>query len=594
MNWVGGSRNRCMLKNDARKQREFFEKKKMQKRIEHLGLAADPQGAATGSIDLVTLFIVNQIAAKKENKYSHKVTHLSQRKGARWPIHEDTLELPMSPCSPSRLCLMESQPQYSVQRKRKQHLSEWNNNRQLSPVLESNMSDCSASDYRHIISDTFSPLSSATSGSLSGTFPVGQRGEFKPFCQPREVREANPWPAISHGSQLKVHYPPVSRVQFGGTESSVISTQRSRGRTLKTTGCFLSLSKEEERDQETALVDFDGGDYNSQETTFDNRKIRISFQEESPQNSVSIGDPNESESRHHEADFRSQPVESAMCCGRGQGSVKSCGSVCSSPCEGLFSSSSDSVGSRGGEGDQFVPSRLQPGTTQGREAWTGPEIRPYETRETGTQTDGFFACRTSDASTQCSPREQGEVSTSPSACVGFRSHSRQVWHEKHNQATRGQHVAADELLEVDSQAGTPNSLGEEDPLPQSKSGVAAPQSTRAAFTGQQLLSGGPEILYRPKTIPENWRLSTPPLKHIHLKKTPVRDEFRKEQNGRQRQVKQVENYDQSKQHSVENAARREGEELITESTLMTKVSEETETLQEIADILLMMKQKNKL
>ncbi|XP_061109134.1 uncharacterized protein LOC133135847 isoform X1 [Conger conger] len=490
----------------------------------------------------------------------------------------------MSPCSPSRLCLMESQPQYSVQRKRKHHLSELHNNRQLSPVLESNFSDCSASDYRHVVSDTFSPLSSATSGSRSGTFPVGQRGEFKPFSQPRD---ASPWSAMSHGAH-KVRYPPVSRVQFGSTESSFISTQKSRGHA--TTGCFLRLSKDEENDEETALMDFDSGEYSGQTTTFDNRKIRISFQEET-QNSMPFGHPKEFQTRHQEADFLSQPVDSAACGGHGQGSVKSCGSVCSSPCDGLFSSGSDSVGSRGGERDQFVPSLLQPVTSH-RAAWTGQENRPFKTRETGTQTDSRNAIslrHTSDASTQCSPRWEGEFSTSPSA--GLRYYSCSVSHQKHNRATRGQRVSADELLEMDSHAGTPDRLREEELLPQSKSGVAAQQSPRNALTGQ-LLSGGPS--YWPKTMPENWRLSTPAINHIYLNKTQVREELRKEQtNGGQRQVKQVENFDHLKPDPAEDMSRGEGEDLTTESILKNKDSDETATMQEIADILLMMKQKNK-
>lgn len=127
---------------------EFFEKRKMQQKLKNMGIpvpAPSLGNTSSGSLDLMTLFIVNQIAAKKACKgeihsprspENNNRIHLSLRMandvnrkcscfsdppkaavlgsckaGARHK-RKDPLVLSMSPCSPSRLCLVEGQSEY--------------------------------------------------------------------------------------------------------------------------------------------------------------------------------------------------------------------------------------------------------------------------------------------------------------------------------------------------------------------------------------------------------------------------------------------------------------------------------------------------
>ncbi|CAL8242126.1 unnamed protein product [Merluccius merluccius] len=222
MNWVGGSRSRYMMRCDTKKQREFFEKRKIKQRLQNLGLS-EP---TSGNMDLVTLFIVNQIAAKKEIKDPPKVTVLREDKGLAKNMKNRPLELPMSPGSPSQLSLSESEPYSSVQsvKKRKHCFPDGFKCQQLSPVLESTFSDHSSSEpVQHHLPHPLSPFSSSSACSgqvFPGQPDLQQRGlsqrhlctptvppwttsdlqqvQFRPFSQPGSMRDTTPWPSGSN------------------------------------------------------------------------------------------------------------------------------------------------------------------------------------------------------------------------------------------------------------------------------------------------------------------------------------------------------------------------------------------------------------
>ncbi|XP_018595897.2 uncharacterized protein redic1 isoform X5 [Scleropages formosus] len=246
-------RNRLMIKNDARKQKEFFEKKRVEKKMQDLGLPGAPQGQSGGSLDLLTLFIVNQIAAKKEQHSSikhdtPKVAHANKAKRVQRSIKEGPINLPMSPCSPSRLCLGESQPHYGTQGtvlKSSNFRPQTQSYGHLSPVLESSFSDGSISDYQCHPADTLSPFSLTASDSSSGVFNLQHRPELK---QRRDTVTA------SRGSQ-HIQNSSVTRVQFGSMESNYLG---GRGLALQTSVGHRSFIHETGENLEQMLfLDFD-------------------------------------------------------------------------------------------------------------------------------------------------------------------------------------------------------------------------------------------------------------------------------------------------------------------------------------------------
>ncbi|XP_065521094.1 regulator of DNA class I crossover intermediates 1 [Lathamus discolor] len=73
MNWVGGSRSRIILKQERRKQKEFFEKKKLKSKMKLLRVSS-PKSSAV-SLDLLNLYVVNQISTKKDNSETSAYHH---------------------------------------------------------------------------------------------------------------------------------------------------------------------------------------------------------------------------------------------------------------------------------------------------------------------------------------------------------------------------------------------------------------------------------------------------------------------------------------------------------------------------------------
>ncbi|XP_030816857.1 uncharacterized protein C12orf40 homolog [Camarhynchus parvulus] len=126
MNWVGGSRSRIILKQERRKQKEYFERKKLKSKMKLLEVSS-PKSSAV-SLDLLNLYVVNQISTKKENTENvRRPVHIDITEEEKKPIRRHNLELPTSPLRTqhkSNLDDLQSRLQKQVLESRRQHLSE--------------------------------------------------------------------------------------------------------------------------------------------------------------------------------------------------------------------------------------------------------------------------------------------------------------------------------------------------------------------------------------------------------------------------------------------------------------------------------------
>ncbi|KYO38603.1 hypothetical protein Y1Q_0023328 [Alligator mississippiensis] len=127
MNWVGGSRSRIILKQERRKQKEFFEKKKLRSKMKLLGVSSSPR-SSTVSLDLLNLYVVNQIASKKDNTDSiRKPVYVDMSRGIKIPVKRYNMELPVSPQRASyktNLDDIQNRAQQQVLDNRRKHLSD--------------------------------------------------------------------------------------------------------------------------------------------------------------------------------------------------------------------------------------------------------------------------------------------------------------------------------------------------------------------------------------------------------------------------------------------------------------------------------------
>ncbi|KAF5906800.1 hypothetical protein DAT39_003451, partial [Clarias magur] len=300
--------SRVMKSSDTRKQKEFFEKKRMQNRHNLLVPPPASPKKVGGSMDLLTMFIVNRIALKKEHA------------GMKKSVAGKTLELPMSPCSPSRLSLAESESLFSDQslslKKRKPSLLDEFKLKTMTPLVESNLFDNSTPANQHWVQGSVGSFSS-TLPSLSESFNLRSRpaahiassppteSHCTKYAQPVGMCEYNSWtvPFQTEASQASF----ADGVQF---VSSLHSRESSGPSIQSTENPFhdLETNSQEERQPFFALINEGEVDLSGKKTT------KPCFQTENPHAPTRSHDFIKSYSKDRSIDFLSQHVSRCADC----------------------------------------------------------------------------------------------------------------------------------------------------------------------------------------------------------------------------------------------------------------------------------------
>ncbi|XP_077570073.1 uncharacterized protein LOC144194722 isoform X2 [Stigmatopora nigra] len=208
MNWVGGSRHRLMMRNDAIKQREFFEKRRMQNKLNiqevdtsssPKTINSSPKTSSTSSLDLVSHHVANQITKKKEVK--DRLALVVGSKGGK-KQGTNPLILPMSPGSPSRLSLDESQSQCSLQGEMRRDIPP-GSKIQESLVVERSSLNPGTPDYTPHFADSVSFFTSSPhlSGHAGNIIQQEEHAQLFPRWSPR------PWEGTNSDQNM---FPPFS------------------------------------------------------------------------------------------------------------------------------------------------------------------------------------------------------------------------------------------------------------------------------------------------------------------------------------------------------------------------------------------------
>ncbi|XP_070362640.1 uncharacterized protein [Equus asinus] len=108
---------RVLIKQERRKQKEYFEKKRLKSKMKFREVLSPVKNSAV-SLDLLNLYMVNQISCQKKRPETvRKPIHVNMNRDIKMPLRKHDLELPMSPhLVPSNLCIDDMENNLHYQR----------------------------------------------------------------------------------------------------------------------------------------------------------------------------------------------------------------------------------------------------------------------------------------------------------------------------------------------------------------------------------------------------------------------------------------------------------------------------------------------